>query len=169
VTLGKDQAGPRWRIIPAEREHSAAILDFLWRLDVFDGQHKEFSATAENVEKMFFSARPCGEVLMAIADAKPVGFIVFSPILFASDGRGSIYVTKIFVEDAFRGRGIGHALLAACRTLARERGLARLVWGVMGSNVGAIEFYRREGAQEIAGARWFSSNLMEAQQPAGDR
>jgi GNAT superfamily N-acetyltransferase len=98
-----------------------------------DGKETEFRATPENVETMLFSASPAGEAWLAVQEDHAVGVVVFSPfspILFASDGCGSLYLTKIFVEDAYRGKGVGQALIRHCQTLAKERNLARVVWGV---------------------------------------
>ena len=159
MTGSEQRDDPATRIVAATRDDIPVILDFLWKLDVIDGEEAEFAATAGNIGEMLFGARPAGEALMAVIAGAPAGMIVFSPILFASDGRGSFYVTKLFVEAAFRGRGIGRDLLAAVQETARGRGLARVVWGAVAHNTRAIDFYLRDGAQEIAGVRWFCTKV----------
>lgn len=51
-------------------------------------------------------------------------------------------VGRVAVLAAFRGRGVGHALMLETIVVARAQGLARLV---LHAQVQALEFYRRLG------------------------
>src|SRR5437899_3088400 len=46
----------------------------------------------------------------------------------------------------WRGRGVGHSLMAAAAAEAVRIGCVSLEWGVHTANAGALEFYRRLGA-----------------------
>jgi GNAT superfamily N-acetyltransferase len=50
------------------------------------------------------------------------------------------------VRPAFRGRRIGHALLARLAALCVENGWPRLDWAVLVWNQTAIDFYHSQGA-----------------------
>jgi diamine N-acetyltransferase len=50
------------------------------------------------------------------------------------------------VRPAFRGRGIGRALLSRLACECRERGWPRIEWAVLDWNRPAIDFYRSLGA-----------------------
>ena len=57
-----------------------------------------------------------------------------------------IYLEDLFVQPAFRGAGLGRALLARLAAECVERGYARLEWAVLDWNDPAIGFYRTLGA-----------------------
>ena len=61
-------------------------------------------------------------------------------------GLPGVYVEDLFVREAFRGRGLGRALLATLADLAVSRGYGRVEWAVLDWNSAAIGFYRRLGA-----------------------
>jgi GNAT superfamily N-acetyltransferase len=71
----------------------------------------------------------------------PAGFALFFPIYSTWEGR-SLHLEDLFVRPAFRGLGIGKALLARVAAIAVERHCARLQWDVLDWNQPAIDFYR---------------------------
>lgn len=64
-------------------------------------------------------------------------------------GRHGIYLEDLFVRPAFRGRGIGRALLAGLAARCVREGLARLEWSVLDWNEPALVFYRSLGARAM--------------------
>jgi GNAT superfamily N-acetyltransferase len=64
-------------------------------------------------------------------------------------GRHGIYLEDLFVRPAFRGRGIGRALLAGLAARCVREGLARLEWSVLDWNESALVFYRSLGARAM--------------------
>ena len=61
-------------------------------------------------------------------------------------GRPGIYIEDLFVDEAFRRRGFGGALLRYVAGLASERQCGRLEWSVLDWNEPAINFYKKLGA-----------------------
>jgi GNAT superfamily N-acetyltransferase len=55
------------------------------------------------------------------------------------------------VRPAFRGRGIGKALLGHLARLAVARGCGRMEWAVLNWNRRAIRFYEALGARPVDG------------------
>ncbi len=76
-----------------------------------------------------------------------------SPLWFlnASTWRGQhgIYLEDLYVRPAFRGLGLGRALMAELARICIERGYPRLEWWVLDWNTPAIDFYRSLGAQPM--------------------
>jgi GNAT superfamily N-acetyltransferase len=75
-----------------------------------------------------------------------VGSAFFSPGYNTDFAARAIWLHDIFVTRAARGRGVGHALMAAVAAETVRLGCASLEWGVHMANAGALEFYRRLGA-----------------------
>jgi ribosomal protein S18 acetylase RimI-like enzyme len=57
-----------------------------------------------------------------------------------------MFLHDLFVIPAARGRGVGHALMAAVAAETVRTDLVSLEWGVHPTNTAALEFYRRLGA-----------------------
>jgi GNAT superfamily N-acetyltransferase len=65
-------------------------------------------------------------------------------------GHAGIYLEDLFVRPAFRGRGIGKALLGAVAAVAVAEGCPRFEWAVLDWNTPAIDFYRTLGAESMS-------------------
>jgi GNAT superfamily N-acetyltransferase len=100
--------------------------------------------TEADVLRDGFGARPLFEVLIAELDGVPVGFALFFAHYSTWEGRASLYLEDLFVEEPARGRGLGRALLAALAQLAVERDAPRIDLSVLDWNP-TREFYHRLG------------------------
>ena len=98
-----------------------------------------------------FGPRPYCECLIAEDAGAAVGFALFFHSYSTFLARPSLYLEDLFVRPAHRGRGHGKALLAALAKLAVGRGCGRLDWSVLDWNEPAVGFYRRIGAEPVAG------------------
>ena len=56
-----------------------------------------------------------------------------------------IYVNEIYVDEAYRNRGIGKQLLSAVENQVKERGYGALYIHAEGNNDDAIRLYQNEG------------------------
>lgn len=61
-------------------------------------------------------------------------------------------ITNVAVSPAYRGKGVGYAMLAELMRRGRERGVARYTLEVRTGNVSAIRLYHRLGFED-AGIR----------------
>lgn len=103
-------------------------------------------ATDEKLAATLFGPRPAAEVVLAEWEGAPAGFALFFPNYSTFLAAPGTYLEDLFVLPAFRGRGIGRALLAHLAALTVARGGARLEWSVLDWNADAIRFYRAQGA-----------------------
>lgn len=65
-------------------------------------------------------------------------------------------MNDLFVSDEGRGKGVGHALIAAAGAAARERGLTRLSWQTAVDNRQAQRLYERFDADRSI---WFEYEI----------
>ena len=122
------------------------ILSFIRKLAEYEKLSHEVVADEDTLRESLFSANPTAEVLLAYVGDNPVGFAVYFRNFSTFLGRSGMYLEDLFVEPAYRGRGIGKAILAHVAKVAKERGCQRLNWAVLNWNRPAIEFYRGLGA-----------------------
>lgn len=74
-----------------------------------------------------------------------VGFAMFFLSYSSWKGR-SLYLEEIFVDEQFRGKGLGTRLMEHAVNAAIELDCARLQWVVLDWNVSSIKFYEAAGA-----------------------
>ena len=68
-----------------------------------------------------------------------------------SDGGGTIaWIFDIVVNEALRGKGYGHALMAQAEVQTKEMGLTRIALNVFGDNAVARSLYETSGYRETA-------------------
>lgn len=93
-----------------------------------------------------FGPRPRFAAVLAEVDGRLAGYVSYTRTYAIWRGAASLNVDDVYVRAAFRGRGVGEALLRWLRTHAAEAGACRLRWEVNARNAGAIRFYERLGA-----------------------
>ena len=122
------------------------ILRFIRALGVYEHLESEVVATEAALRATLFGERRYAEVLLADCDGQPAGFALYFHNYSTFLAKPGIYLEDLFVDPAFRQRGVGKALLQhlARETVARECG--RLEWSALKWNALAIDFYLRLGA-----------------------
>lgn len=115
--------------------------DYLDR-DVLDERTAAWNAHADDIES---GGRT---VVMAEFEGEPVGFVC----MLQPDEDHSVHVDNLHALPAFKGAGIGTALLAYAKEWAIARGATSLKLWVMDSNAAAIGFYRSRGWVEEGAA-----------------
>ena len=79
--------------------------------------------------------------LVAEIDGKVVGMTHFSFQTSTWAENGYCYLEDLFTNPAFRGKGVGKALIEAVKSLAISMGCARLYWNTDESNETARRLY----------------------------
>jgi GNAT superfamily N-acetyltransferase len=135
-----------FEIRAATRADVPVVLSFIKKLADYERLPHEVVATEEILRETLFGSRLGAEVAIGYFEQKPVGFVLFFHNFSTFLGRPGIYIEDLFVDEAFRRRGFGGALLRHVAGLARERECGRLEWSVLDWNQPAIHFYKNLGA-----------------------
>lgn len=134
-------------IRPATPGDVSLILDFIRALAAYEREPDAVTATEADLLRDGFGANPFYFCLIAEKDGAPAGFAFYFFNYSTWLGRPGLYLEDLFVYPAFRGLGIGKALLQRVAAIAVEKGCPRLQWEVLDWNTPAIEFYRAMGAE----------------------
>jgi GNAT superfamily N-acetyltransferase len=133
-------------IRPAERSDAALIFAFVRKLAEYERLLHEVDASEADIVRDLFGENPRVFCDIARWDGAPAGFALWFHNYSTFRGRHGLYLEDLFVEPAYRGRGIGKALLIRLAQHCRAEGLGRLEWAVLDWNKPSIEFYKSLGA-----------------------
>ena len=93
-----------------------------------------------------FGPNPRFQALIAEWGGQTAGYALVFDYYTTWVGRG-LFLEDLFVREAFRGRGIGKALLASVARIAVQRNCYGVHWEVLNWNESAVEFYKSLGAE----------------------
>jgi GNAT superfamily N-acetyltransferase len=140
----------RFEIRQATENEVATILAFIKKLADYERLSNEVVATEESLRQALFGERRTAEVAIGYFEQEPVGFVLFFHNFSTFLGRPGIYIEDLFVDEPYRRRGFGRALLVYVARLAKERRCGRLEWAVLDWNDQAIKFYQKLGAVPLS-------------------
>ena len=125
-------------------------VPLLWRfsceLAEYERQPDAVVINEETLARDGFGSQPKFRSRIAEWDGEAIGYALFFGIYSSLKGSG-IFLEDLFVRQAFRGRGIGRALLCQVARIARQEGCYGMRWEVLDWNELAIKFYRSLGCE----------------------
>ena len=122
------------------------VLSLIHELAAYEKLSHEVEATEAMIADALFSQSPRLFCEIAEWNGEVAGFAVWFLNCSTFAGRFGIYLEDLFVRPAYRGNGIGKALLAHLAQTCVENGWARLQWAVLDWNEPSIAFYKSLGA-----------------------
>jgi GNAT superfamily N-acetyltransferase len=132
-------------IRPARPGEAGLVLAFVRELAEYEKLTHEVDATEAMIDAALFGLQPRIFCDFAEWDGAPVGFALWFLNFSTFSGRSGIYLEDLFVRSAFRGKGIGKALMVQLARRCVTQGWARLQWSVLDWNAPSIEFYKSLG------------------------
>ena len=137
------------QIRPATASDVPVILHLIRGLAEYERAPDAVTATEEDLLRDGFGDRPLFHVVLAEWDGSAVGFAFYFFNYSTWEGRPALYLEDLFVVPAFRGWGIGKALLVHLARIAVAKGCGRYQWQVLDWNEPAIRFYESMGAHVL--------------------
>src|ERR1700758_3514110 len=110
----------------ARPEDAALIFSLLCELAEYEKLTHEVEATEGGIAAALFSDQPRITCEIAEWNGEGVGFAVWFFNFSTFSGRAGIFLEDLFVRPAYRGKGIGKALLAYLAKLCVDNGCSRL-------------------------------------------
>ena len=144
---------PQPTIEPATRDDLETITD-LWVRLARDQRTHDAAVRADSNREPMRETLAAYQVADGLLVARLAGEIVGFASVTLEQGTLDLDSTRgllsnLYVEPAFRDRGIGAALLEAAEEVAADRGADDLLLEVMAKNGAARRFYEREGYDEF--------------------
>ena len=133
------------RIRTATLADVALLRSMIRELAEFEHKLEFVTIREEELARDGFGEHPRFRALMAEWDGQAAGYAFFFGSYSTWAGRG-LFLEDLFVREAFRGCGIGKALLAAVARIAVDEHCYGIHWEVLDWNKKAIELYTELGA-----------------------
>lgn len=133
-------------IRPARESDTGLIFDLVRELAEYERLADAVDATPEMIAAALFGEAPRLFCDIAEWDGEAAGLAVWFLNFSTFRGRHGIYLEDLFVRPAFRGRGLGKALMTQLAKRCVAQGLARFEWSVLDWNAPSIAFYKSIGA-----------------------
>lgn len=104
--------------------------------------------TEDELRRDGFGPDPKFRAILAEQNGQPAGHAIFFPCYSAWTGAG-LFLEDLFVRPAFRGQGVGRALVCQVAEIARKEGYRTIRLDVLDWNEPAIQFYKSLGAEYL--------------------
>jgi ribosomal protein S18 acetylase RimI-like enzyme len=138
---------------PAVPADVPALLRLKRQLAILENAEFVLRATAQDWLRDGFGAQARFRAFVAEHAGAVVGMVTASERYYTSWAGCTLYIQDIYVEPAWRGRGMGAALLRCVATLALERGSPLVELTVREDNP-ARRFYARVGFHQVECANY---------------
>lgn len=142
-----DHSATRLAIRASRPDDAAAIHALICELADYEKLRHEVDATVADIERDLFGPNPRVFAEVAEWNGEVAGFSLWFYNYSTFRGRHGIYLEDLFVRPAFRGKGIGKALIVNLAKRCVAEGLPRFQWSVLDWNKPSIEFYESLGAK----------------------
>jgi GNAT superfamily N-acetyltransferase len=134
---------------PASPADTAAVLRLIRGLAEYERMLPEVTATEADLREALFGPLPRAHAVLADVGGEAVGLALYYYTLNTFKIRNNLFLEDLFVVPAYRGSGIGLALMRHLAQLAVAENCGRIEWRVLNWNQPSIDFYHRLGAQPI--------------------
>jgi hypothetical protein len=144
---------PAFTLRPATAADSETLFQLILALAEYEKLTHLVEATPQKIQAALFGATPHAEAVLVEVDTdagrEAVGFALFFHNFSTFLAKPGLYLEDLYVDPAWRGHGLGKALLKHLAALALERGCGRFEWSVLDWNQPSIDFYRAMGADVL--------------------
>jgi len=142
-----------WHIRNAQPSDASTLVALIGELAEFEKLSHLVEVTPQALSKHLFGLQPSAHAVVAHAGPTPEAPVVAFALYFTNFstflGRPGLYLEDLYVQPAWRGQGLGRALLQHLGALAVRRGCGRFEWSVLDWNEKAIAFYEKMGASVL--------------------
>lgn len=134
-------------IRPATVEDGALMLAFMKKLGAYQKMSDHITATEALLSERI--ARGEAKAIFVIHSHTPVAFMFYYVISSAFIGEAGYYIDALYIDEAYRDKGIGHKLMHYLAKEADAAGYGRIEWGCLDWNEPALHFYETFGAKGV--------------------
>jgi GNAT superfamily N-acetyltransferase len=140
----------------AVKDDANDILDLVKKLALFEKAPNEVTATITDYIDNGFNNHPLFECNLIYYKGIISGFSLWY-FRFSTWKGKRFYLEDLYINEEFRGLGLGKLLLEECIQEAKRTNCTGLMWQVLDWNKSAIDFYEKYGVK--FDGDWLNVNL----------
>lgn len=137
------------KIRKATPEDVDVLHELILGIAKYHGQEKYVRTTKKKMVEAGFGSDPKFGALIAENKGDVAGYLSYTWNYSIWKGKHFMNIDDVFVWENQRGQKIGEHLMQEARKISLENGIKTIRWEVEKTNVRAIEFYKRLGAEII--------------------
>lgn len=118
------------------------IISLMRDFAAFEQLSDYLTITEELLTDALFGDASFVEAFVAEADGAIAGYAIFYPHFSSFRGQKGYYLEDIYIDEKYRGRGLGEAMLREIAKMGAARGFVRIDFQVLAWNTPAIDFYK---------------------------
>ena len=134
------------QIEPATSDDIPGIIRLMRDFAAYEKLSEYCTVTGDDLHDAMFGEDAFVKGLVARKREVRVAYALFYRSFSTFRGQRGYFLEDLYVDEAFRGRGLGKAMLEAVAAFALADGAKRLDLLVLNWNEPAIQFYRSHGA-----------------------
>lgn len=129
----------------ARREDCGSMMELIRELARYEKAPEQVTVSMEHFEESGFGPQPVWWAFVAEVEGVIRGMALYY-IRYSTWKGQRMYLEDIIVTEAYRGKGVGAALMEALIKEVDDRQLNGMLWQVLDWNEPAIRFYKRYNA-----------------------
>ena len=130
------------------------IQNLIKCLASYEKRPQDMTGTQELLSYWLFE-RKIATALIAEYDGETIGYALYYPVFGSFSAIGKVHLEDIFIKEDFRGHGFGKYFLTKIVEFVLAEGYTEMEWSCLDWNKPSIGFYKKLGAKEETGRRYF--------------
>lgn len=143
----------------SRQEDMPDVLELIKELALFEKEPEAVILDVPQLQKDGFGEKPLFKCFVAEIDDTIQGMALIYFRYSTWKGK-TVHLEDLMVRKRFRGKGLGIALYKKVMAYALEQNVKRVEWIVLDWNEGAVEFYKKSGADVMQ--QWKTVQFEEA-------
>lgn len=134
------------------------IIGYLKKLAEYEKLTESCNITPEALVRLMHEENGL-RVLIAELSGEAVGIMTYYFYKIATfSGKHVLYIEDVFIDEKYRGNGIGGRFFSEAKKIAEEKGCDRLEWKCLDWNEPAKGFYEKIGGK-ISSEGWLTYTI----------
>jgi ribosomal protein S18 acetylase RimI-like enzyme len=144
----------KYAIRPCERKDMPALVLLCQKHAQYEKANYDPVGKLALLERSILSDQPMAYCWVVEANDQLVGYCSFTFDFSTWDARKFLHLDCLYLDDQYRGLGIGKKIMQQLIAVAIEKNCANVQWQTPAFNADAIAFYKSIGAKQKDKARF---------------
>ena len=152
----------------ATRADVPLVFELIKGLSIYERRPQDVTGSEDALAYWLFERR-VATVLIGELEGRAIAYAIYYPVFGSFAAEGRVHLEDLFVLPEFRGKGLGHQLLARVAAEVLSDGYTGMEWSALAWNIPAVTFYSRLGATQETGRTYMSFTHAQLQELSGEK